>query len=165
MARLSPFFPPGPPKATPVPGTAAAQTSRHPASSRPPLRRAALAGAVLLALAAAHLAGNDAASAHAAAADPELAWLLRSMALTKAAMAAAAVWLADRLLRLPLGTALAAGLIAAAATMAAAPVLMWHVAHVGTGALLFHGGMLLLLVLGWRPTEAWLATRRREPPR
>jgi hypothetical protein len=167
MARLSPFFPPGPPKATPVPAAAAAaaQPSRHPASARPPLRRAALAGTVLLALAAAHLAGNDAASAHAAAADPELAWLLRSMALTKAAMAAAAVWLADRLLRLPIGAALAAGLVTAAAAMAAAPVLMWHVAHVGTGALLFHGGMVLLLVLGWRPTEAWLAARRREPPR
>jgi hypothetical protein len=87
------------------------------------------------------------------------------MALTKASMAAAAVWLADRLLsRVPLGPGLAAGLVAAVASMAAAPVLMWHVAHVGKGALLFHGGMLLLLVLGWRPTEAWLTERSRGRP-
>src|ERR687886_1833853 len=42
--------------------------------------------------------GDDGGWARAAAADPELAWLLRAMALTKACMAAAAVWLADRLL-------------------------------------------------------------------
>ncbi len=43
---------------------------------------------------------------------------------------------------------------------------MWHVAHVGAGALLSHGGMVLLLVLGWRPTEAWLTERsRNRPPR
>ena len=130
-----------------------------------PLTTAAVS-VVLLAVAAAHLLGDDAASARAAAADPELAWLLRAMALTKATMAVAAVWLADRLLlRVPLGAGLAAGLVGAAAMMAAAPVLMWHVAHVGTGALLFHGGMVLLLVLGWRPTEAWLTERSRNRPR
>jgi len=102
------------------------------------VRRAALAIAVTLAVAIAHLAADDTASARAGAADPELARLLRVMAFTKAAMAAAAVWLVDRLLRRPLGSVLAACLAATAALMAAAPVLMWHVAHVGTGALLFH---------------------------
>ena len=80
-------------------------------------------------------------------------------------MAASALWLADRLLRGPLGAGLAIGIIAAVAFMAAAPVLMWHVAHVGTGALLFHASMILLLVLGWRPTEAWLSARSRERAR
>ena len=42
---------------------------------------------------------------------------------------------------------------------------MWHVAHVGTGALLFHAGAILLLVLGWRPLEAWLSARSRARPR
>jgi thiol:disulfide interchange protein len=116
---------------------------------------------VLLAVAAAHFAADGEASARAVAADPELARLLRAMAFLKASMAAAAVWLADRLLREPLPTALAAGLVLAVALMAAAPVLMWHVAPVGTGALLFHAGMVLLLVLGWRPAEAWLARRSR----
>jgi hypothetical protein len=114
MARLTRSFPPAAPVATPVPA------ARPSAPVRPPLRRAALAAAVLVAVAAAHLAGDDAASAHAAAADPELAWLLGAMALTKASMAAAAVWLADRLLREPLPTALAAGLVLAVALMAAA---------------------------------------------
>lgn len=163
MARLTRNFPPGPSTASPVPAVPAA---RRPLLARPSSRRAALAAAVLLAVAVAHLSANGAASARAAAADPELAWLLRSMALTKAAMAAAAVWLADRLLlRVSLGPGLTAGLVAAAATMAAAPVLMWHVAHVGAGALLFHAGMVLLLVLGWRPTETWLTERSRGRPR
>lgn len=162
MARLTSSFPPGPLAATPA-------TTAHPpqegAFERPGSRRAALAVTVLLAVAAAHFAADDAASARAAAADPELARLLRAMAFAKAAMAAAAVWLADRLLRRPLPSGLALGLILVAAMMAAAPVLMWHVAHVGKGALLFHAAAVLLLVLGWRPTEAWLAARNRERAR
>jgi hypothetical protein len=158
MARLNRSFPPGPLAASP------ASPQRQRTSARPPARRAALAVAVLLAVAVAHLAADDAASA-AAAADPELARLLRAMALIKASMAAAAAWLADRLLRCPLGPGLAAALVAAVALMAAAPVLMWHVAHVGAGALLFHAGMIALLVLGWRPAETWLAQRSRDRSR
>jgi pyruvate/2-oxoglutarate dehydrogenase complex dihydrolipoamide acyltransferase (E2) component len=171
MSRLTRDFPPAPLAASPAPAAAAAAAAavtplprRGPLASPSVRRRAALAGAVLFAVAVAHLAADDAASARAAAADPELAWLLRAMALTKAAMAAAAAWLADRLLRRPLGPGLAAGLISATALMAAAPVLMWHVAHVGTGAVLFHAGMVLMLVLGWRPTEAWLAPRSTGRP-
>jgi hypothetical protein len=159
MARLNRSFPPGPLAASPAP------PQRQRMSARPPARRAALAVAVLLAVAVAHLAADDAASTAAAAADPELARLLRAMALIKASMAAAAAWLADRLLRCPLGPGLAAALVAAVALMAAAPVLMWHVAHVGTGALLFHAGMIALLVLGWRPAETWLAQRSRDRSR
>jgi hypothetical protein len=161
MARLFRNHSPGPLAATPVtvPGP------RPRLSPRPGVRRAALAVAVLLAVAVAHLAGNDAESARLAAADPELARLIRAMAFIKAAMAAAAVWLADRLLRRPLGAGLALGILLAAAFMAAAPVLMWHVAHVGTGALLFHAAAILLLVLGWRPAEAWVSARSRERAR
>jgi len=152
MARLTRSFPPAPLAASPA--------TPPQVSARPPARRAALAVSVLLAVAVAHFAADASASANAVAADPELARLLRAMALIKASMAAAAVWLADRLLlRCPLGPGLVAGLVSAVALMAAAPVLMWHVAHVGTGALLFHAGMIALLVLGWRPTEAWLAAR------
>jgi hypothetical protein len=173
MARLTRSFPPGPLAATPAGegrndggrDGGAPTLPRHRASGRFRARRAALAVAVLLAVAVAHLAGDDAESARAAAADPELARLLRAMALTKAAMAAASVWLADRLLRRPLGAGLAAGIVAAVALMAAAPVLMWHVAHVGTGALLFHASAIFLLILGWRPTEAWLSARSRERAR
>jgi hypothetical protein len=120
MAHLFRSLSPGPLAAMPV--TAPAPRPRF--SARPGVRRAALAVAVLLAVAAAHLAGNDAESARLAAADPELPRLLRAMALIKAAMAVAAVWLADRLLRRPLGAGLALGIVLAAAFMAAAPVLM-----------------------------------------
>ena len=157
MARLDRRFPPAPPAATPVLPAPERAATAHPAARR----RAALAAAVLIAAAAAHLAADGEASARAVAADPELASLLRSMAFLKASMAAAAVWLADRLLREPLPAGLAAGLVLAVAAMAAAPVLMWHVAHVGAGALLFHAGMAALLLLGWRPAEAWLARRSR----
>ena len=47
----------------------------------------------------------------------------------------------------PASSHFAAGLIAAAALMAAWPVLIWHVAPVGAAALLFHAGMGLMLVL------------------
>ena len=96
MARLSRDFPPGP-----LAATTARPGARLPTLERLGVRRAALAVAVLLAVAIAHLAADDTASARAAAADPEFARLLRAMAFTKAAMAAAAVWLADRLLRRP----------------------------------------------------------------
>jgi len=157
MARISRRIEPGPLAATPV--------LPSPPARGATLRRAALAGAVAIAVASAHLFADGAASAGAVAADPELARLLRAMALIKASMAAAAAWLAHRLLREPLGPGLAAGLVAAVALMAAAPVLMWHVAHVGAGAVLFHAGMVLLLVLGWRPAEAWVPARSRHRAR
>jgi hypothetical protein len=157
MARLSRDFPPGP-----LAATATTAPRRLPTFERPGMRCAALAIAVTLAVAIAHLAADDTASARAGAADPELARLLRVMAFTKAAMAAAAVWLVDRLLRRPLGSVLAACLAATAALMAAAPVLMWHVAHVGTGALLFHAAARPAARAGLVPTEAWLSERSRE---
>ena len=83
------------------------------------------------------------------------------MALIKASMAGAAVRFVERLLRQRLPAASAAGLVLAVALMAAGPVLMWHVARVGAGAVLFHTGLVLLLVLGWRPAEAWLVQRSR----
>ena len=162
MARLNRAFPPGPLAASPVPDAARPARRRVSGSA---VRRAALAVAVAAAVAAAHFLADGAALAQAVAADPELARLLRAMALIKGAMAVAAVWLADRLLRERLGAGLAAGLVLAVAAMAAAPVLMWHVASVGAGAVLFHAGMVLLLVLGWRPAEARLAAwwRDRQP--
>lgn len=158
MARLNRAFPPAPLAASPV--LDAARPARRPPSAAT-LQRAVLAASVIAAVALAHLASDPAASAQAVAADPELARLLRAMALIKGSMAVAAVWLADRLLRERLGTGLAAGLVLAAALMAAAPLLMWQVAPVALGAVLFHAGMVLLLVLGWRPAEAWLAARWR----
>ena len=109
--------------------------------------RAALAVAVGLAIIIAHLLGQGDASARAVAADPELAQLLRGMAILKAGLTVGAVSLVAWRLGYPAGLRLTAGLIAAAALMAAGPVLIWHVAPIGAAALLFHVGTALLLIL------------------
>ena len=109
--------------------------------------RAALAVAVGLALVSAHLLAQGDASARAVAADPELAHLLRGMALLKAGLTVGAVSLVAWRLGHPASLRLTAGLIAAAALMASGPVLIWHVAPVGAAALLFHVGTALLLIL------------------
>ena len=126
----------------PVAASPAAQLA---ASSRP--LRVVLLVAVALAVALAHLLGQGEAAVRAAAADPELTRLLRGMAALKAGLALSAVCLVAWRLGYPAGTRLVVGLVAAAASMAAGPVLIWHVAPVAAAALLFHAGLGLLLVL------------------
>lgn len=123
----------------PVAASLAAQRAASP--------RVALVAAVALAIALAQLLGQGEAAARAAAADPELTWLLRGMAVLKAGLALGAVCLVAWRLGYPASARLATGLIVAAALMAAGPVLIWHVAPVAAAALLFHAGMGLLLVL------------------
>lgn len=124
---------------------AASLPAQHAAS--PLLARAVLVAAVALAIALAQFLGQGEAAARAALADPELTRLLRGMAVLKAGLALGAVCLVAWRLAYPASLRLAAGLIAAAASMAAGPVLIWHVAPVAAAALLFHAGMGLLLVL------------------
>jgi hypothetical protein len=106
-----------------------------------------LALAILAAVAGGLLA---AAPDSAALADPDLTRLLRAMAVLKALMAAGAVvaiaWRLGVAVTLPwLG-----GYAAAGAAMAAGPVLIWDMAHVGLGAGLLHGGLLAAVLLLWR---------------
>ncbi len=112
--------------------------------------RAALAAAVILATVAAFAAGRDAASAWAVqASGPELTQLLRFMAVVKLGMALGASGLAWWRLGNPLSAGLALSYLAACALMAAAPGLIWSMGHVVLGAVLFHAGFALLLLLGW----------------
>ncbi len=97
------------------------------------------------------LATGHVQAAHAVSADgPELTRLLRSMALLKMVMAAAAT--AAILWRL--GSAAGPFWLAAYATAGLAmwmgPGLIWHMAHLNLGALLLHGGLFGSLVLLWR---------------
>lgn len=131
-------------KHDPVPPAVSVPAQR---AASPLLLRASLTVAVVLAVALAQLLAQGEAAARAAAADPELTHLLRGMAVLKAGLALGAVCLVAWRLGYPASARLAAGLIAAAALMAAGPVLIWHVAPVGAAALLFHAGMGLLLVL------------------
>jgi hypothetical protein len=107
--------------------------------------RAALIGTALLAA----IAGFAFAGA-AAPGEPELALLIRFMAVIKAAMALGAVALVAWRLTLPATPRLAFAGIAACALMAAGPGLIWGMQHVIAGAVLFHAGFALLLVLAWR---------------
>jgi hypothetical protein len=141
--------------------------SRPTAALSPGAARAVLAAAILAAVASAVLAtGPEAAARAVAASGADLTRLLRAMALLKAAMAAgliaAAVWRLGAAVTLPWLAAYAA----ACAAMAAGPVLIWDMAHVGIGAALLHGGLLAMVLLLWRDPavgarlSAIIATRR-----
>ena len=80
----------------------------------------------------------------------DLTRLLRFMAVIKATMAvgvSAIVWWR---LALPAALGWLLAYLAAVAAMAAGPVLIWGMVHVGFGALLLHGGLLAALVTLWR---------------
>src|SRR5271166_4619541 len=112
--------------------------------------RGVLIGLAVLAGGLAVLLANGAASAGAAAeAGPELARLLRLMAIVKAAMALAALWLIDWRLRQPASLRLSALYVTAATLLATAPGLIWSLSHVALGAVLFHGGLGLLIALAY----------------
>ncbi len=104
----------------------------------------------------------------AAYADPDLARLLRAMAVLKGLIACGAV--SAMLWRL--GTAVPPPRLAAyafaAAAMAAGPGLIWGMTHLGVGALLLHGGLLACVLLLWRDPEvsrrlAGMVAARRAP--
>ena len=119
--------------------------------------------AILLAMIAAAgaagfaVTGADATRAAVRDAGPELAQLLRMMALLKVALAAGALGLVDWRLRQPVSPRLAAAYLAGAGLMAVGPGLIWDMAHVVLGAVLLHAGLALMIVLactdggiGWR---------------
>jgi hypothetical protein len=117
-----------------------------------PAERTQTGRMIVIAAAAASL-GVSAMYAHAhpgAVTDPALARLLRAMAAIKmllAACAGAAVWWR---LGVPARAGWLAGYAAAASALAAGPVLIWSLTHIGLGALLLHGGLLANILLLWR---------------
>ena len=115
--------------------------------------------AVLLGLAA----GSPAAAQRA---DPELARLLRGMALLKAGLVAGGVALLGWRLRFPIPRGLLCGYLCAISACAGASALIWQLSRFGVAAALFHGGLLALLVLAWRDTQdhPGLSLRRRGRP-
>lgn len=115
-----------------------------------PSRRAALATAVLLAATAGVLIGQDAASIRAAqAAGPELVRLLRFMAAIKGVLALGAVAGAWWRLGYPASARLATAVVAACTLMAAGSGVVWCMAHIVLGSVLFYAGLLSLAVLGY----------------
>ncbi len=82
--------------------------------------------------------------------DPHLVVLLRFMAAVKLAGVLGASALSLWRARTPLSAGTAFAMVAALASMALAPGLIWSLAHVGLAAALFHGGLLAFLVMAWR---------------
>ena len=100
----------------------------------------------------------------------ELAMLLRFMAGVKALMAAAFVALTTWRLGYPASGRLAAVYVVSAALMSAAPGVIFQMAHVAAGAVLFHVGLLVQLGAAWadrggraRVVAAVMARRRAAP--
>ncbi len=90
------------------------------------------------------------------AVDPELAMLLRFMAIVKAAMViAAAVSVAWRL-NGPVQPAAALAYVAAITSMAAGAGLIWQLEHVAAGAVMVHGGLAALAVVAWMDRAGWV---------
>jgi hypothetical protein len=132
-----------------VPSNAA--PSHAGAGIAPPIARATIlvvvAGCGILGL----MFTDTQASARAAKlAGADLARLLRAMAAIKALLAAAVIATVTWRLALPAAAPRLAAYAAACASMAAGPGLIWDMAHVGTGALLLHGGLLAAILLLWR---------------
>jgi hypothetical protein len=142
----------------PVPRRAGASASPTAGCVSPPLARGLLAAAVLGAGLAAWLSTDPVSAARAAArAGPDLTRLLRAMAAIKAAMGLAVlagVWWRTAS---PTPAGRLAAHVAAAAAMAAGPVMIWGIARVAAGALALHAGLVAALVMLWRDPDV---TRR-----
>lgn len=87
--------------------------------------------------------------------DPELAALLRFMAVVKAGMALGAAALLAWRLGWPVRPATGLGYIAGVSGMAAGAGLIWQLGHIGAGALLVHGGLVALASLAWLDRAGW----------
>ena len=109
-----------------------------------------------LALAAGVLgAGALALATQAGPHDPELATLLRFMAVVKAGMALGAAALLGWRFGSPMRAATGLAYIAGASSMAAGAGLIWQLGHVGAGAVLVHGGFVALVGLAWMDRAGW----------
>jgi hypothetical protein len=115
--------------------------------------------AIIYGVAVIAAAGGFVSTSHAAtaaaihSAGAELTMLLRFMALVKSGFALGLVWLAAWRLGFPAQPGITAAYAAACALMPAGAGLIWGLAHVVAGAVLFHAGLLLMIGVGWVDQE------------
>ncbi len=133
-------------------------SSSSPRSFQRPLalRVALLAGLVAVMVAAAALANASAYSA----VEPELARLLRGMAVIKAGIALVAVALSLWRFGQPVSSPAAVGYLVGVWSLAGAAVFIWYLSFIAGAAIIFHLGLFGLLALVWR--EGRFAPRQRE---
>lgn len=104
--------------------------------------------AVCLASAAIALRIGDPATA--LQADPELARLLRGMALLKGLMVVAAIALLLWRFGHPIAPRVATGYLASTGLMAAAAAMIWQLTALLPAAAAFHAGLFVALIVAWR---------------
>jgi hypothetical protein len=112
--------------------------------------RAAMWGVALVCGVAGFMVTSAAATAGAVRADGgELVMLLRFMATVKTGMALGLVALAAWRMGFPARPGMATWYAVACGLMPAGAGLIWGMAHVAIGAVLFHAGMLLMMGVGY----------------
>lgn len=124
------------------------------------MRRAQLYGLAFAAAAAGIVVGR--ASAHGAdlrGMEPSLISLLRFMAVLKSAAAVTMLGLTHWRLTRPAGGTLAVAYMAAVASVSASPGLIWSLSNVALGAVLFHAGLIVFVILAWRDDAVELRLR------
>ena len=113
----------------------------------PTLRRTGLVAACLLAMAVTAVA---VAPSELVRSDPDLARLLRGMAIVKLLIVAATVAVGLWRLGFAIRPGVAAGYVAGTVAMAIATVLVWQLASLPFAAVLFHVGLFVVAVIAWR---------------
>ena len=124
----------------------------HAPSVAGPLRlRLWLLGACAAAVAVGAWIGDPAARLQA---DPELATLLRGMAVLKGALLAVALAILTWRFGHPLPRPVAVGYVASAVAMSFATALIWQLSMLPFAAASFHVGLLACLAIAWRADGA-----------
>jgi hypothetical protein len=134
------------------PGSGAARQTRQ-VSTRPAALRGLLLLGCVISAAMAFRLGDPTAYL---AADPELAQLLRGMAVIKAGIVIAAIGVLLWRFGRPMSPPLAAIYLVGAWLLSAATLLVWQLTLIPLAAIGFHAAELSLLVVAWRDT--------RDPP-
>lgn len=143
---------PLPRAAAAAPAVAPTRATDHESLARPRLLTTALVlGSVAAAAGAIAIGGET--GARAALADPDLARLLRAMAVIKGAMFAAALGALGWRFRRPVAPAFGAAYLALAWTAAGSIGAMWQLAAPGTVAVVLHAAGAALLVAAWRDPD------------
>ncbi len=123
------------------------------------LWRAGLVGSCLAAALLGMLSGDPAAYLQA---NPDLARLLRGMALIKAALVLAAIaviwWRYSR----PLSHGLSSLYLVGATAMVLAAVMVWQLSHLAGASILFHAGIFLLLGCAYLDTAGPADASRKQ---
>ncbi len=129
------------------------ELERAPGRSHPTLLRALLLAGCAACVVLAALYARPAAYL---SADPELARLLRALALIKATLVLGAIGIMLWRFGYPLSGPLAGAYLAAAWAMSLATMLVWQLTLLVPAALAFHAGAIALLLLAWRDGRAAL---------